>query len=122
PAAGMRLEDCSMPESAPEHPDDAAQWPAIRVMMMPYDTNAHGTVFGGVILSYLDQAGAIEARRHGCGLVVTVAMDKVEFRQPVFVGDVLSFFASTVSIGRTSIRVRVRVEADRFARPYERVN
>ena len=76
--------------------------PAIRVMMMPRDTNAHGTIFGGVILSYLDQAGAIEARRHCGDRVVTVAMNSVEFKQPVFVGDVLSFYAETVQIGRTS--------------------
>ncbi|MFQ5412030.1 MAG: acyl-CoA thioesterase, partial [Phycisphaerae bacterium] len=69
--------------------------PAIRVMMMPRDTNSHGTIFGGVILSYLDQAGAIEARKLGCTHVVTVAMDSVEFKQPVFVGDVLSFHAET---------------------------
>ena len=89
--------------------------PAIRVMMMPRDTNAHGTIFGGVILSYIDQAGAIEARRHGCEFVVTVAMDRVEFKQPVFVGDVLSLYAETVHVGRTSMRIRIRVDALRFA-------
>jgi acyl-CoA thioesterase YciA len=98
-------------------PADGLPYPAIRVMMMPRDTNAHGTIFGGVILSYLDQAGAIEARRQGCNNIVTVAMDKVEFKQPVFVGDVLSFYATTVSVGRTSVRVRVSVEADRFNPP-----
>ena len=95
--------------------------PAIRVMMMPRDTNAHGTIFGGVILSHLDQAGAIEARKLGCGRVVTVAMDRVEFKQPVFVGDVLSFYTELVSVGRTSIHVRVSVEADRWDSPHQRV-
>lgn len=95
--------------------------PAIRVMMMPRDTNAHGTIFGGVLLSYLDQAGAIEARRQGGETLVTVAMDQVEFKQPVFVGDVLSFYAHTVKIGRTSIRVRVEVEAERWASPHDRI-
>lgn len=95
--------------------------PAIRVMMMPRDTNAHGTIFGGVILSYLDQAGAIEARKVGCEHVVTVAMDRVEFKEPVFVGDVLSFYTELVSIGRTSARVRVSVEADRWDSPSRRV-
>ncbi len=95
--------------------------PAIRVMMMPRDTNAHGTIFGGVILSYLDQAGAIEARKVGCEHVVTVAMDRVEFKQPVFVGDVLSFYTELVSVGRTSVRVRVSVEADRWDSPSRRV-
>lgn len=88
---------------------------AIRVMMMPRDVNAHGTIFGGVILSYIDQAGAIEARKCGSPFFVTVAMDQVEFREPVFVGDVLSFCTQTLSIGRTSVRVQVTVWADRWA-------
>lgn len=95
--------------------------PAIRVMMMPRDVNAHGTIFGGVLLSYIDQAGAIEARKHGGHPVVTVAMDKVEFKQPVFVGDVLSFCTQTLGVGRTSVRVRVTVWADRWARAGRRV-
>jgi len=95
--------------------------PAIRVMMMPRDVNAHGTIFGGVLLSHIDQAGAIEARKHGGHPVVTVAMDKVEFKQPVFVGDVLSFCTETLGMGRTSVRVRVTVWADRWARPGRRV-
>lgn len=99
----------------------APREPAIRVMMMPRDTNAHGTIFGGVILSYLDQAGAIEARKLGCTRVVTVAMDTIEFLQPVFVGDVLSFYTEIVKVGRTSARVRVRVDAERFEPRCERV-
>jgi acyl-CoA thioesterase YciA len=95
--------------------------PAIRVMMMPRDTNAQGTIFGGVILSHIDQAGAIAARRIGCQKVVTVAMDSIEFHEPVFVGDVLSFLAEVVRVGHTSIRVRVRVEAERFEPPCQRV-
>ena len=95
--------------------------PAIRVMMMPRDTNAQGTIFGGVILSYVDQAGAIEARKHGQHNVVTVAMDSVEFKQPVFVGAVLSFYASTLRLGRTSVRVRVEVDAVRWKQPMQRV-
>src|SRR5262245_63159045 len=95
--------------------------PAIRVMMMPRDVNAAGTIFGGVILSYIDQAGAIEARKHGGHLFVTRAMDQVEFKQPVFVGDVLSFCTETVSVGRTSIRVRVVVWAERWVRRGEGV-
>lgn len=93
--------------------------PAIRVMMMPRDTNAHGTIFGGVLLSYVDQAGAIEARKLGCARVVTVAMDSVEFKHPVFVGDVLSFYTEVVRIGRTSARIRVTVVAERFEPPCE---
>lgn len=91
--------------------------PAIRVMMMPRDTNANGTIFGGVILSYMDQAGAIEARRHAPHKHVTVAMDKVEFKKPVFVGDVLSFFAKVTRIGRTSMTIHVSVMAERFTDP-----
>ena len=81
--------------------------------MMPRDTNAHGTIFGGVILSYIDQAGAIEARRQGCRLMVTVSMDKVVFHEPVFVGDLVSFWTETLRIGNTSITTRVIVEAFR---------
>ena len=85
--------------------------PAIRVLMMPRDTNAHGTIFGGVILSYLDQAGAIEARRQGSESMVTVSMDKIVFHEPVYVGDLVSFWCETVRIGTTSITVKVTVDA-----------
>ncbi|HVR37802.1 MAG TPA: hotdog domain-containing protein [Thermoanaerobaculia bacterium] len=93
----------------------APRWnePAIRVLMMPRDTNAHGTIFGGVILSYIDQAGAIEARRQGCHLMVTVSMDKVVFHEPVFVGDLVSFWTETLRIGNTSITTKVTVEVIR---------
>ena len=95
--------------------------PAIRVLMMPRDTNAHGTIFGGVILSYLDQAGAIEARRQGLNLMVTVSMDKVVFHEPVFVGDLVSFWTETLRIGTTSITTKVVVEAIRAGDPAKRV-
>lgn len=95
--------------------------PAIRVLMMPRDTNAHGTIFGGVILSYIDQAGAIEARRQGCQLLVSVSMDKVVFHEPVFVGDLVSFWTETVRIGNTSITTKVVVEAIRATDATERV-
>lgn len=85
--------------------------PAIRVLMMPRDTNAHGTIFGGVILSYVDQAGAIEARRQGCDLMVTVSMDKIVFHAPVFVGDLVTFWTETTRIGKTSISTKVIVKA-----------
>lgn len=96
--------------------------PAIRVMMMPRDTNAHGTIFGGVILSYIDQAGAIEARRHTPHKYVTVAMDGVEFKQPVYVGDVLNFVTTLVKVGRTSMTIDVRVTAERFTNPRDVVD
>src|SRR5260221_6249792 len=87
--------------------------PAIRVLMMPRDTNAYGTIFGGVIHSYIDQAGAIEARRQGCHRMVTVSMDKVVFHQPVQVGDLVSFWTETLRIGTTSITTRVVCDAIR---------
>ena len=87
--------------------------PAIRVLMMPKDTNALGTIFGGIILSYIDQAGAVEAHRHAVGRLVTVAMREVVFHAPVFVGDLVSFFTETLRLGRTSITVKVTVEAER---------
>ncbi len=92
---------------------------AIQVVMMPRDTNPHGTIFGGVILSYLDQAGAIGARREVVRrggpppFVVTVAMNRVEFHKPVLVGDVVRFLTRPVRVGRTPITMHVRVEAER---------
>jgi acyl-CoA thioesterase YciA len=83
--------------------------PSIRVIMMPKDTNAHGTIFGGVILSYIDQAAAVEARRHGATYIVTVAMREVVFHAPVYVGDLVSFYTRLVRIGTTSITVAVDV-------------
>ena len=84
---------------------------AIRVLMMPRDTNYHGTIFGGVILSHIDQAGAVAAIRAGCKQVATVAMDKVEFHQPVKVGELVSFYTDIVRRGNTSITIQVCVEA-----------
>lgn len=95
--------------------------PAIRVTMMPRDTNALGTIFGGIILSYIDQAGAIEGFRHTSGRLVTVAMREVEFLAPVFVGDLVSFYTETLRLGRTSITVKVVVEAERRIERRERV-
>jgi acyl-CoA thioesterase YciA len=95
--------------------------PAIRVLMMPRDTNAWGTIFGGVILSYIDQAAAVIAHEYGCPRVVTAAMDKVEFHQPVHVGDVVSFFGRVVGTGRTSLTVKVIVEAERQLLECEKV-
>src|SRR6186713_413691 len=88
---------------------------AIRLTMMPRDTNAHGTVFGGVILSYIDVAGGVEAIRHTRhNRFVTVAMKEVIFHEPVYIGDLVSFYAETTRVGSTSITVHVVVEAERF--------
>jgi acyl-CoA thioesterase YciA len=92
---------------------DSQLQPKTRVLMMPRDTNPAGTIFGGVILSYIDQAGAEEAIQHGARRVVTVAMKEVVFLEPVFVGDLVSFFTELVRIGRTSVTVRVTVSAAR---------
>jgi acyl-CoA thioesterase YciA len=86
--------------------------PAIRVSMMPADTNAHGTIFGGKILSLIDQAGAIAAHRIGIGRVVTVAMREVVFKHPVRVGDIVSCYAEVSAVGRSSVTVHVRVNAN----------
>lgn len=98
------------------------QSPAIRMVMMPRDTNALGTIFGGVILSHIDLAAAIEAHRYHGGKVVTVAMDKVVFKQPVFVGDLVSFFTTTERLGTTSVTAKVSVWAQRRFGAEERVH
>src|SRR6476661_1059019 len=95
--------------------------PAIRVVMMPRDTNPLGTIFGGLILSYIDQAGAVEARLKAEKKFVTVAMHEVKFIAPVFVGDLVSFYTETIKIGNTSLTVRVTVDALRGSAPHEQV-
>jgi len=94
---------------------------AIRVVMMPRDANYLGTIFGGVILSSLDVAGAVEAHRHSDQKLVTAAMREIKFIAPVFVGDLVSFYTETVKTGKTSITVRVTVEATRAKAPHESV-
>jgi acyl-CoA thioesterase YciA len=89
--------------------------PAIKVLLLPKDTNAYGTIFGGVILSHIDLASAVEARKSAPRHYVTRAMHEVEFHEPVFLGDIVSFFTETVRIGRTSITVKVTVEAERWS-------
>jgi acyl-CoA thioesterase YciA len=87
---------------------------AIRVSMLPRDTNPGGTIFGGVILAHLDQAGGIEARKQADKLFVTVAMRGIEFIAPVFVGDLVSFYTRTLKVGTTSVTVGIIVEAQRY--------
>jgi acyl-CoA thioesterase YciA len=86
---------------------------ALRVVTRPTDTNHYGTVFGGVILAYIDQAGYVEARRHGAFTWVTASIERVDFAAPVGVGDVVSFYTHTERIGRTSLTVGVVVESER---------
>ena len=91
--------------------------PAIRLLLLPKDTNAYGTIFGGVILSNIDLASAVEARKVAPHRYVTRAMRAVEFHEPVFLGDIVSFYTEMVRVGRTSVTVRVSVEAERWGIP-----
>src|SRR5215813_4142254 len=90
------------------------RFPAIRVTMLPRDTNAYGTIFGGVILSYIDMAGGIECRRQSPHKFVTKAMREVVFVAPVFLGDLVTFYTRTIKVGTTSITVDVEVEVERL--------
>lgn len=87
--------------------------PTIRTVLLPRDTNANGTIFGGVILSHIDLAGAVEAKKHTTHRIVTVAMEEVVFKEPVLVGELVSFYTTTLRTGRTSVTVHVDVESDR---------
>ena len=87
--------------------------PTLRIVPMPSDTNYAGSIFGGWIMSHTDIAGSIPAVRYSRGHVVTVAVNQFEFHHPVHVGDVVSFYAEIVRIGRTSITVKVEVYAER---------
>jgi acyl-CoA thioesterase YciA len=90
------------------------RFPSIRVTMLPRDTNAHGTIFGGVILSYIDLAGGIECRRQCPKKFVTKAMREVVFVAPVHLGDLVTFYTKTIRVGTTSITVDVEVEVERL--------
>ena len=95
--------------------------PAIKLVLLPKDTNAYGTIFGGVILSNIDLASAVEARKTAPLRYVTRAMREVEFIAPVYVGDVVSFYTSVLNQGTTSVTVKVVVEAERGRDPRHRV-
>lgn len=106
----------------PDPQSETARDVAIRLTMMPRDTNAHGTVFGGIILSYIDVAGGVEAvRTTHHDRFVTVAMKEVIFHEPVFIGDLVSFYAETTRLGNTSITIHVVVEAQRFGSQGQKV-
>ena len=121
-AAAGRMETAMAQQPDPEPTSEnlpAERFLALKAAMLPRDTNPHGTIFGGVLLSYIDQAGAEGARneitRLGLPepLLVTVAMNAVEFLEPVYVGDVVSFWTQLRRIGRTSITVHVTVDTSR---------
>ena len=98
--------------------DDVAQLPldrqpVIRIIPMPADTNAHGTIFGGWVMVQVDLAGSVPATVRARGKVVTVSVNSFQFKQPVLVGDLVSFYADVVKVGRTSLTVDVEVYAQR---------
>jgi acyl-CoA thioesterase YciA len=104
-----------------EHVFPEQRMPTLRVVMTPQNANLMGTVFGGAILSEIDLAAAIEAHKLHQGHVVTVAMDKVEFKRPIHIGDLVSFYTDIERIGTTSVTVRVTVWAERRKPPFDRV-
>jgi acyl-CoA thioesterase YciA len=87
---------------------------ALQVVTLPKDTNPYGTIFGGVILGHIDQAGFVEARRHGAHRWVTASIERVDFRAPVHLGDIVAYWARTVRTGTSSVVVEVEVEAERY--------
>jgi len=87
--------------------------PVLRIVPMPADTNAHGTIFGGWVMAQVDIAGSIPAWERAQGPVVTVAVNSFVFKEPVFVGDIVSFYAKVLKVGRTSVTVDVEVYAQR---------
>jgi acyl-CoA thioesterase YciA len=90
-----------------------AQMPVLRVMPMPADANVHGDVFGGWIMAQVDIAGSVPAAKRANGRVATIAVTSFIFKQPVYVGDLLSFYANVIKTGNTSITVDVEVYAER---------
>ena len=94
------------------HPDGEL---VLRVMTMPRDTNHSGTVFGGVIMSYIDQAAYVHARSLGLHRWVTVMVERVEFVAPGFVGELVTLRAKTVTTGRSSVTIRILIEAERYS-------
>jgi len=100
--------------SSPSHPTTPpATEPALRLMPMPADLNSAGDVFGGWVMAMVDIAGALPAIRRARSHVVTMAVNSFVFRQPISVGDIVSFYADIVKVGRTSITVDVQVFAER---------
>ena len=92
---------------------DSTRLPAIKVIMMPKDTNALGTIFGGIILSYIDQAGFVQALSHGDFTWVTASIERVDFKAPVNLGDIVNVYTRTIRTGRTSITIEAEVETER---------
>ncbi len=108
-----------MSTSAPISELPRGKNPALRVVPMPADANVHGDVFGGWIMAQVDIAGSIPAVERAQGRVATVAVNSFLFKHPVFVGDLVSFYADIVKTGRTSITVSVEVYAQRMRHSHE---
>ena len=95
--------------------------PALRVVPMPSDANQNGDIFGGWVMSQVDIAGSISASRRARGRVATVAVNSFVFREPVLIGDVVSFYTAVLREGRTSLTIQVEVEAERSKEPLRQV-
>lgn len=102
-----------MPDPTPCHPDPAERRLALRVVTMPRDTNPYGTIFGGVILSYIDQAAFVHALCHADHTWVTASIQRVDFLAPVHLGAVVTLYTRTVRTGATSVTIEVEVETQR---------
>ena len=108
----MNAEPSKTPKMAPAVLPDGAEL-VLRVMPMPADANANGDIFGGWIMAQVDLAGAVLPARIAKGRIVTVAVNQFIFKQPVSIGDLLSFYAKVARVGRTSVTVDVEVYAER---------
>ncbi len=95
--------------------------PALRVVPMPADVNQNGDIFGGWIMAQVDIAGSIPASRRARGRIATIAVNSFVFKQPVLIGDLVSFYADIARVGRTSITVNVEVYAERKRHPAEEI-
>ena len=102
-----------MTPTSPESTDPSVRQLALRVVTMPRDTNPYGTIFGGVILSYIDQAGFVQALNHGDHTWVTASIERVDFKAPVQLGDIVNVYTRTIRTGTTSITIEAEVEAER---------
>jgi acyl-CoA thioesterase YciA len=88
--------------------------PAIKIVAMPKDANAGGSIFGGWIMSQIDIAGAVPALERAQGKIVTVAVNSIEFHEPIFIGDLISCYAEVIKTGCTSVTIKVEVYAERY--------
>lgn len=108
-------EKCGYRKTSKSHDDiTMSVKPAIRYPMMPRHTNQYGTVFGGIVLSLIDQSAAIESRKYGLHRWVTASVDKVDFLKPIRVGDTIDIYTETIDTGTKSVKVGIKVEVERY--------